>query len=89
MTTDEPDDARAFAKEHGATYPAYRDESMAVIKAFGVFAIPFNAVISHEGKILYAEVGGDVALIKKHALAALEAQKKAAAAEAGTKKPER
>lgn len=88
MTIDKPEDAKAFAKEFGATYPMYRDESMAVVKAFRVFAIPFNAVISHEGKILYAETGGDVAVIKKHALAALEAAKKAAA-ESAKKKSER
>ena len=76
VTGDEPDDAKAFVGKTGVTYPAYRDPSSALHEAFGVFAIPFNAVVGADGKILYAETGADVAVIAKHAAAAIEAAKK-------------
>jgi len=93
ITIGSADDAKAFAKEHGVTYPILIDPDFEFCQAFGVNAIPFNAVVGADGKVAFAALGGDVDKVKAEAEAALAAAKKNKKAADATperkKKPER
>ena len=55
---DTEEDARAFLKEFGITYPNGRDASGKIAIDYGVWGIPETFIIDREGRITYKHVGG-------------------------------
>lgn len=54
---DQPDDARAFLRRHGVTYPAAIDTTGAVMQAYRVVGIPTTYFLDPEGRIAGQHVG--------------------------------
>lgn len=54
---DKEEDARAFIKEFGITYPNGRDASGAVAISYGLWGIPETFFIDRQGRITYKHVG--------------------------------
>lgn len=54
---DKEEDARAFLREFGVTYPNARDASGQAAIDYGVWGIPETFVIGRDGRITYKHVG--------------------------------
>ncbi len=57
-TQDRDEDARAFLREFGITYPNGRDASGKIPIDYGVWGLPETFIIDREGRITYKHVGG-------------------------------
>jgi len=54
---DTDDDARAFLREFGVTYPNGADAGSRIAIEYGVYGIPETFVIDRQGRIIYKHVG--------------------------------
>jgi len=55
---DTEEDARAFLREFGITYPNGRDASGKIAIDYGVWGIPETFIMDRQGRITYKHVGG-------------------------------
>lgn len=64
---DKEQDARAFLKEFGITYPNGRDDSGKIAIDYGVWGIPETFFIDPQGRITYKHVGtlGEAIIVAK------------------------
>ena len=56
-TQDTEEDARAFIREFGITYPNGRDASGKIPIDYGVWGLPETFIIDRQGRITYKHVG--------------------------------
>ena len=55
---DTEEDARAFLREFGITYPNGRDPAGKIAIDYGVWGIPETFIVDGQGRITYKHVGG-------------------------------